>query len=76
MAKYNGYKNWNAWNVSLWINNEYNLYCLAKDCVRYSKNRNQAAIGFVEIMAAGGVTETPDGAKYNKTNVKTAMIGM
>ena len=27
MAKeYNGHRSWNAWNVALWLSNEYNLY--------------------------------------------------
>ena len=26
---YNGHKNWNYWNVSLWINNDEGLYNLA-----------------------------------------------
>lgn len=32
--QYNGYPSWNSWNVSLWINNEYNLYTTAYDLVQ------------------------------------------
>lgn len=34
MAQYNGYPSWNAWNVSLWINNDEGLYNLCRDAVR------------------------------------------
>lgn len=34
MAKYQGHKNWNHWNVSLWINNDEGLYKLARECIR------------------------------------------
>ena len=35
MAKpYEGYPSWNSWNVSLWINNEYNLYMTAYNLVQ------------------------------------------
>ena len=33
MAKYNGYTSWNAWNVSLWINNDYDTYLIARNTV-------------------------------------------
>lgn len=26
MKEYNGHRSWNAWNVSLWINNDKSLY--------------------------------------------------
>lgn len=34
---YNGCKNWNQWNVSLWINNDEGLYCMAVDAVKACK---------------------------------------
>jgi hypothetical protein len=33
MAKYNGHKNWNHWNVSLWVNNDEGLYRMARENV-------------------------------------------
>ena len=31
MTRYNGHKNWNHWNVSLWINNDEGLYRMANE---------------------------------------------
>lgn len=28
---YNGHKNWNHWNVSLWINNDESIYRMARN---------------------------------------------
>lgn len=75
MAKskgYNGHKNWNHWNVSLWINNDEGLYNLARMCIRRSVNRDEAA----EMMLNQLDESTPDGAPYNKTNIRAAMVGM
>ena len=52
MSKFNGHKNWNHWNVSLWINNEEPLYRMAQYCVRMGSNRAQAAL----LSAGNGVT--------------------
>ena len=30
MTAYNGHKNWNAWNVALWISGDESLYRMAK----------------------------------------------
>lgn len=76
MAKYNGHKNWNHWNVSLWINNDEGLYILATDCVNTSCNRNAAVEQFIEVLEDSGVTHTPDGAPYSKSAVRAALVGM
>ena len=36
MAGYNGHRSWNAWNVSLWINNDESAYCTAVECLQYA----------------------------------------
>ena len=43
MATYNGHKNWNHWNVSLWINNDYGLYETARYCVSCTNTKDEAA---------------------------------
>lgn len=73
--KFNGHKNWNHWNVSLWINNDEELYRMARRFAR-SMGRDKAAQALLDELAGIGITETPDGAKYNKTSIKAAMVGM
>ena len=70
---YNGHRNRNAWNVALWIGNDYGLYQLAKSCIRSTSNRDAAARKMLETLAAQGITHTPDGAPYSVTTIKAAM---
>ncbi len=71
---YNGHKNWNHWNVALWINNDEGLYRLAVDCVRRAKNRREAAAEFLAYLYP--TTKTPDGAPYSLSSVRAAMVEM
>lgn len=72
MAKYNGHRSWNAWNVSLWLNNDEGLYNWALGLVR-EYGRGKAA----RIMAQDlDGQRTPDGAQFNKTCIYEAMEGM
>lgn len=84
---YNGHKNWNHWNVSLWINNDETLYNLALDCVRSNMSRvhSDRAKAVDDFMAhlpiytnrdSLGRLITPDGALYSKSSVRAAMVGM
>lgn len=76
MAKYNGHKNWNHWNVSLWINNDYNLYEQACWLVKHCLNRQEAAKAMLQWLANMGEKKTPDGAPYSVTSIRAAMIEM
>lgn len=73
---YNGHKNYNAWNVSLWINNDEGLYNMAKNYIEDYANREVAAEQMAQALIENGCAQTPDGVKYTKTNIRLAMVGM
>ena len=72
MASYNGHKNWNHWNVSLWINNDESLYRFARSMVR------QYGIGVGAVKLANALRDetTPDGAPYSIDAVRAAIRGI
>lgn len=77
MAKFNGHKNWNHWNVSLWINNDEGLYNAARQyAIDFKGNRNNAAWELFSELKRSGITRTPDGAPYSKTTILAAMRGI
>ena len=64
---YNGWNNYETWNVALWINNAEGLYHLAQDCGDYET--------LVKCLCDEyGVTETKDGVKYNDPKVNVVQI--
>lgn len=69
MAKYNGYSSWNAWNVSLWINNDYEMYMAARNTVE----RLGYVRGLKELVRHWQGQKTPDGAVFNRTGIKQAI---
>lgn len=71
MTKYNGHKNWNHWNVSLWINNDEPLYRMAKSFAEQF-TRDHAA----KVMLRHLPAKTPDGAPYSLSSVRAAMVGI
>ena len=76
MPRYNGHKNWNHWNVSLWINNDEPFYRTALDHIRRSRTREEAAKAMLEDLRESGIRETPDGAPYSVSSIRAAMVGM
>lgn len=69
MKSYNGYRSWNAWNVSLWINNDEVLYNHARNLVIGKGVHRAARILLSELRG----TRTPDGAVYNKSSIYSAI---
>jgi hypothetical protein len=69
MTKYMGHRSWNAWNVSLWINNDENLYRWAAELARKHGTRKAAAIMARDLEGQ----RTPDGGRYNATCIREAI---
>ena len=77
MATYNGHKNWNHWNVSLWLNNEDPaVWREMVHFTQYAKNRTEAAKMMLAWLKEFKGTHTPDGAPYSVTTIKAAMRGI
>jgi len=72
MASYQGYRSWNGWNISLWINNTEWLYNWAYDLVQTIGKRRAAYTMLADLRN----TRTPDGAVYNFTSIYNALDGM
>ena len=64
---YNGWTNYETWNVALWINNTENLYHLAMECGDY-----QTFVNY--LYEVYGSTETGDSVKWNDPKVNVIEI--
>jgi hypothetical protein len=73
---YNGFKNYAQWNQSLWINNDEGLYNQARECIRATTNRKQAAELFILSLQDQDMTHTPDGIKWSVAGVRAGMVGL
>jgi len=65
MQGYNGWANWETWNVALWIGNDEGLYNLACDVARDGGTYGH----MVSIIHDAGSKETPDGCKWDDVNI-------
>ncbi len=72
MAKYQGHRSWNAWNVSLWIANDEPMYRWAMELL---ERRNAASAARAMIQDLAG-QRTPDEAPYTLTSVREALAGL
>ena len=68
---YNGHRNRNAWNVSLWLSNDEGAYTLCR-WAQGLGNLDVAAKALVKMLPE----RTPDGVRYTVTNVRLALRGM
>ena len=59
---YNGWKNYETWNVALWISNDERLYNIALDCSDYD--------AFIfEMQTTCESQKTPDGISWDDRNL-------
>ena len=58
---YNGYENYETWNVCLWISNDEGLYNVSMSCANYYE--------FMEVMRELDSVETPDGVAWNDSGI-------
>ena len=58
---FNGWANWETWNVSLWIQNDEGLYHEARRLAR----RGRSYQDLVAMLYDCGSTETPDGCRWD-----------
>jgi hypothetical protein len=71
MTKYNGHKNYNYWNVALWLANDEGLYRFVCDAVRSCRTKDDAARMIIEALP----DKTPDGAPYTLRSIRAALVG-
>ena len=69
---YNGHKNRNHWNVSLWINNHQGLYDWAQQLLNTHTKTQTAAIMANTLEGQA----TPDGVRYRFSSIRAALVGM
>jgi hypothetical protein len=83
MKTYNGHRSWNAWNVSLWILNDAQIYTFALECIAEARKTSR---GGDKRRILNGATrrfisnyydqKTPDGAKFNALSVRLCLEGL
>ena len=64
-TEYNGWENYETWNVALWINNDEGLYNLAREAGDYQS--------FVESISEF-MTQTLDGVRFDDPAVNVIQI--
>lgn len=71
----NGHKNWNHWNVALWLSNDEGLYNICKDSITIADTKDDAAKDILTTLHGCEITHTPDGARYTFTTIRAAIRG-
>jgi hypothetical protein len=63
---YNGWANYETWNVALWIGNDESLYRMAKQCAKFPTPYRRLC----HKLIANGYDRTPDGVRWNSPKVR------
>lgn len=73
MSEYNGHKDWDYWNVALWLGNDEALYLACMAVMRDKPTLRAAAQHLVKHVL---IEKTPDGASYTIARVRAALEGL
>jgi len=73
MNTHNGHKNWNHWNVSLWLMNDEGLYLMVEQAIGDLRTLDDTAR---DLAAQLKGKSTPDGAPYSFASIRAAIRGM
>lgn len=66
--KYNGWTNYETWNVALWIGNDEGLYSMARECKDYDQFVQQLK----ECSEGSPISfQTPDGVSWTDSGLDT-----
>ena len=69
---YNGWTNYETWNVSLWIANDEFLYNTAKACVEYAENGESPYVKFIRCMNNCERFTTGDNVRWDDDSINQA----
>ncbi len=76
--EYNGWTNYETWNVALWIQNDQFLYNTAKACVEYCGDDETPWEKFIRCQMKGQIGrhlgQTPDGVKWDSAKINDFQI--
>ena len=64
---YNGWKNYETWNLALWTQNDERFYKVAVDFVKKIKPSKLTWHGFIAFAGLKG--KTPDGISWNSSKL-------
>jgi len=73
MSAHNGHKNWNRWNVSLWLMNDEGLYRQVEQAISDLPTLDAVARTLAAQLKG---KSTPDGAPYALASIRAAIRGM
>lgn len=65
---YNGWANYETWNVALWIDNDEGLYSLARE-LRHTANPYASFTESLQEIGGDIAFQTPDGVAWNDSGL-------